>query len=70
LQHRDVADEIALVCNSKFLFNIVPPLEYVYFTAQNNCQPNVPLPGLVHDISALHHTAFSKWFKQRKLMVV
>jgi hypothetical protein len=70
LQHRHVSDEITLVRNREFLFDVVPSLEYLYFAAQNNGQADVPLPGLVHHISALRHAAFSKRFKQRKLMVV
>jgi hypothetical protein len=70
LQHRYVADEIPLVGNSEFVFNIVLPLKYLNFAAQNNSQADVPLPGLVHHVPALRDTALSQWFKQRKLMIV
>jgi hypothetical protein len=70
LQHRHVADEIALVRNSEFLFDIVPLLDDLYFAAQNNSQADVSRPGLVHNVPALHDTALSQWFEQRKLMIV
>ena len=70
MQHRHITDEIALVRNREFLFDVVPPLEDLYFAAQHNSQPDVPLPGFVHYFSLLRDTAFSKWFKQRKLMIV
>jgi hypothetical protein len=70
LQHRHVADEIALVRNCEFLFDVVPPLEHLDFAMQNNSQTNIALPGFVHDIIPLHHPTLSEWFKQRKLMIV
>jgi hypothetical protein len=63
LQHRDVADEIALVRNGEFLFDVVPPLNDLYFAAQNNSQADVPLPGLVHHVPALYDTGLSQWLK-------
>src|SRR5262245_48798645 len=70
LQHSHVADEIALVRDCEFQFDVVPPLEDLYFAAQNNSQTDIPLAGLIHYVSALHEMPLCKWFKQRKLMVV
>src|SRR5262245_14507517 len=70
LQHRNIANEIPLVRNCEFQFDVVPLLEDLYFAAQNNSQTDVPLPGLVHHVPALRGTAFSQRFEQRKLMVV
>jgi hypothetical protein len=70
LQHRHITDEIALVGDREFLLDVVPPLEDLYFAAQQNRQADVPLPGFVHYFSLLRDTAFSEWFKERKLMIV
>jgi hypothetical protein len=70
LQHRHVADEITLVRNREFLFDVVPSLEDLYFATQNNSQANVPLPGFVDHVPAFHSPPLSEWLKQRKLMVV
>src|SRR6476659_10535958 len=69
LQHRHIADEIALVRNGEFLFDVVPSLEDLYFATQNNSQPDVPLPRLIHHVSALDDLTSSEWFEQRKLMI-
>src|SRR5437667_5560280 len=70
LQHRDVADEIALVRDRQFLFDVVALLDHLYFAAQYNRQTEVPLTGFVDHISPLHDTALCQWLKQRKLVVV
>src|SRR5262249_12011297 len=70
LQHCYVADETPLVRNCEFHFDVVPPLEDLYFASQNNSQTDVPLPSLVHYVPALDDTALSERFKQRKLMVI
>src|SRR5215471_12018276 len=70
LQHSHVADEIALVRDCEFQFDVVPSLEDLYFAAQNNSQTDIPLPGLVHHVPALGDTALSQLFEQRKLMIV
>jgi hypothetical protein len=70
LQHRHIADEVAFVRNGELLFDIVPPLDDLYFAAQNNGQTDVPLPGFVHHVAALHGTALSQRFEQRKLIIV
>jgi hypothetical protein len=70
LQHRHVADEIALVRDRKFLLDVIPPLEDLYFATQNNGQPNVPLASFVHHLATRDGAALSEWFKQRKLMIV
>ena len=62
--------EIAFVCDCELLFDVVPPLKDLYFAPQNNSQPDVPLPGFVHNLAALHDTTLPKWFKQRKLMII
>src|SRR5262245_10261428 len=62
LQHCHVADEIALVCDSEFHFDIIPALEDLYFAAQNNSQTDVALAGFVHDVPTLCGTAFSQRF--------
>src|SRR5262245_45128591 len=70
LQHRHVADEITRVPNREFLFDVVPPLEDLYFAAQDNRQANVSLSRLVHYLVTLHDTALSERFKQRELVIV
>jgi hypothetical protein len=70
LQHRNVADEIPLVPNCEFHFDVVPPLEDLYFALQNDSQANIALSGFVHDVPALCDTALPERFKQRKLMIV
>jgi hypothetical protein len=70
LQHRYVSNEIAFVRDCELLFDVVPPLKDLYFAPQNNSQPDIALSRFVHYISSLDDSTLSKWFKQRKLMIV
>src|SRR6266567_559851 len=70
LQHRDIANEIAVVRNGELLFGPVALLEDLYFAAQYNSQTNIALSHFVHHLIALRDTTLAEWFKQRKLMIV
>jgi len=67
LQHRDVANEIALVPDCEFLFDAIALFDYLYLAAQDNRQPHVALPGFEQHTATLDGSAPCQWFKQRKL---
>ena len=52
LQHRDVADEIALVRRGENLFGAIACLESFDFAAQENGQSEIALPGLIDQLAA------------------
>ena len=52
LQHRHVANEIALMRRGKNLFGIVALLESFDFAAQKNGQSEIALSGLINQITA------------------
>jgi hypothetical protein len=58
------------VRNRELLFDVIAPLEDLYFAAQNNCKANIALSGFIHDLLPLHEPTFSERFKQRKLVIV
>ena len=67
MQHRDVANEIALVPDCEFLFDAIALFDYLYLAAQDNRQPHVALPGFEQHTATLDGSAPCQWFKQRKL---
>ena len=57
LQHRHVADEIALVRGGENLFGIVALLESFDFAAQENGQAEIALSSLINQITASYEAS-------------
>src|SRR5713101_8053008 len=70
MQHRHVANEIALVRRGENLFGIIALLESFDFAAQENGQSEIALSSLINQITALHDASFAQRLKQKKLVIV
>src|SRR5437867_6488374 len=51
LQHRDIANEIALACSGEDLFRAIARLESLDLAAQDNGQTKVALPGFENQVA-------------------
>src|SRR5207245_6161247 len=70
LQHRDVAQEIALPSSGEDLFGAIALLENLELAAQNHGQTEIALSSFENEIAALQDAPFSERFEQRKLVIV
>jgi hypothetical protein len=70
LQHRHIADEIALAGCPQNLFGAIALRENLYFTAKHNRQTQVALTGFEKNIAAPGRTPLSDRLKQRQLTIV
>src|SRR5260370_8761106 len=70
LEHRYVAHEIAFTRGSEVIFRTIARFEGFEFSAQNNCQSQIALPGFKNHVAAFHHPAFAQRLKYQKLRIV
>ena len=70
LQHRDVADEIALACGRENLFRAIARFENFDLAAQDYREAKIALAGFINQFAAFQDAPLCQWLEQRKLVIV
>ena len=70
MQHRNIADEVALPARGENLLPAFPRFKDFGFAAQNNGEPEIALPCLEDKLSALQCAPLPQRFQQRQLAIV
>ena len=70
MQHRNIADEVALPTRGENLLPAFPRFKDFGFAAQNNGEPEIALPCFEDKLSALQRAPLPQRFQQRQLAIV
>ncbi len=70
MQHRNIADEVALPARGKDLLRTFPCFEDFGFAAQDNRQAEIALPCFEDKFATSQRAPLSEWLEQRELAIV